>query len=355
MNQTDIHFLRSWFLAQRRDLPWRDEPSPYEVWVSEVMLQQTQVAVVIPYFERWMKRFPSIQHLAEADVNDVMKEWEGLGYYSRARNLHSGAQYVLDNYQGELPSSAELLEKIKGLGPYTVGAILNFAFHHRIPAVDGNVLRVIARYHNINEDICKSSTVKNIHAIADVLLPEEEPWIISEALIELGATICNRRPKCFECPLHRGCKAFVAGTADQLPVKSPKKPITFLYRAVAVIKKGDDILVCQAKNGKVMAGLYEFPYFEWTDPALDQEELSNLIRVRFGYKIRWIQALPEARHSFTRYRARLFPHVFEVDDESSSIALSDLDCEWRSRESIKSLPFSSGHRRILDSIYRSRC
>lgn len=350
MNQTDIHFLKSWFLSQRRDLPWRNDPSPYEVWVSEVMLQQTQVAVVIPYFERWMERFPSIQHLAEADVKDVLKEWEGLGYYSRARNLHSGAQYVLDNHQGELPSSSELLRKIKGLGPYTVGAILNFAFHHRTPAVDGNVLRVIARYHNIKEDICKSSTVKDIHRIADSLLPEEEPWIVSEALIELGATLCNRRPRCFECPLHRSCKAFLSGTADQLPIKSPKKPTTFLYRAVAIIKKGKDILVRQAKDGKVMAGLYEFPYFELTKPELDREELSNLIRIRFGYKTRWIQALSEAQHSFTRYRAHLFPHVFDVEDELSTTILSDPDCEWLSRDSIKSLPFSSGHRRILHSI-----
>ena len=160
MSPKELIHLKRWFLDQKRDFPWRENPSPYAVWVSEVMLQQTQAAVVISYFERWMQRFPTIQALADAPLEDVIKEWEGLGYYARARNLHAGARYVVENYEGQLPANAEQLYKIKGLGHYTVGAILSFAFQQRKAAVDGNVLRVLARYYGITDDIGKSATVK---------------------------------------------------------------------------------------------------------------------------------------------------------------------------------------------------
>ncbi|MBA3815166.1 MAG: A/G-specific adenine glycosylase [Parachlamydiaceae bacterium] len=341
----EIDALKTWFLAQCRDLPWRNHPSPYAVWVSEVMLQQTQVAVVIPYFERWMQIFPTIQDLAKADLDAVIKEWEGLGYYSRARNLHQGARYVVENHDGILPHLENQLQKIKGLGPYTIGAILSFAFHQRKAAVDGNVIRVLARYNCITEDITKSPTIKHIHALAQEMLPEIEPWIISEALIELGATVCKRKPKCFECPLRNNCKAFAAGNADKLPFKSSKTAVTQLYRAVAVVSCGDAILIKRGSKGKIMSDLHEFPYFELNSALVDPKALAQQLFKEMQLKADWQESLQEVKHSFTRYRAQLYPHSFTVKEKQPIDGY-----EWVPKKRIKERAFSSGHKRILGQL-----
>lgn len=337
----DIEALRTWFLTQCRDLPWRSNPSPYAVWVSEVMLQQTQVSVVIPYFERWMQIFPTIQDLAKADLDIVIKEWEGLGYYSRARNLHQGARYVVENYAGILPDSEEQLQKIKGLGPYTIGAILSFAFHQRKAAVDGNVIRVISRYNCFTDKVTKSASIKHIYSLTQELLPEKEPWIISEALIELGATLCNRKPKCLKCPLKNNCKAFAKGIADQLPVKSTKIAITQLHRAVAIISCNDHLLIKRCPKGKIMSDLHEFPYFELTIPLKDPKILTQRLHDEFHLSAHWQNSLPEVKQSFTRYRALLYPHAFVVKDR-----LPVEGYEWIEKKQLKELAFSSGHKRI---------
>lgn len=341
----DIIRLKEWFVSQQRDLPWRSNPTPYSVWVSEIMLQQTQVSVVIPYFERWMHRFPSIQHLAKASLDEVLKVWEGLGYYSRARNLHAGAQYVVEAYGGQLPSSFESLSKIKGLGPYTIGAILSFAFHQRMAAVDGNVLRVLARYYACKEDITRSKTIKQIQIMAQKLLPEEEPWVISEALIELGATVCGRSPKCMQCPLRQGCAAHLEGIAHQLPVKAPRVATTQLYRAVAIIICEDSVLVQRGEKGNVMADLYQFPYIELTTSTVTEHEMKKSIEATWGLTTLWKSELPVVKHSFTRYRALLLPHMFEMKSPKEVMGY-----EWHSLTALKEMPFSAGHRRILERL-----
>jgi len=345
MNANDQKYLKHWFQCQQRDLPWRDNPSPYAVWVSEVMLQQTQVSVVIPYFERWMKRYPSIQALASTDIDEVLKDWEGLGYYSRARNLHAGAQYVIDHYQGRLPDSPEHLAKIKGLGTYTIGAILSFAFHQRMAAVDGNVVRVLTRYFAIADDIAKTPTIKRVRDLAQELLPEKESWIISEALIELGATICTRQPKCIQCPLKGSCKSFLQGITNKIPFKSTKTSITNLYRAVAVITSQGQILISRGQKGKVMADLCEFPYFEVDEPAASIKLIENHMKEKLGLKPIWKQKLTQVKHSFTRYQALLMPHHFNVD-----IPKPVPGYEWLSLDSLKKLPFAGGHRSILTEV-----
>lgn len=344
MNRNDLQKLKRWFLSQQRDLPWRDSPTPYAVWISEVMLQQTQVSVVIPYFQRWMQHFPTIRHFAQATIEEVLKEWEGLGYYARARNLHAGAKYCVEHFNGELPSSAELLGKIKGLGPYTIGAILNFAFHQRMPAVDGNVMRVISRYYQIFDDIGKTKTLKEIQYKVAALLPMEEPWIISEALIELGATVCTRKPKCMECPLRLSCAAYNSATTDQLPVKAGKTTTTQLYRAVGVLAFKDKLLVRKGEKGKVMADLYEFPYIELQGPGREKESLESHLGT-FGLKAAWQQALPPVKHSFTRFQALLQPHFFNVKNHCEVEGYS-----WHSIESLQKMPFSAGHKRIFANL-----
>lgn len=341
----DIEALKKWFKNDKRDLPWRKELSSYHIWVSEVMLQQTQVAVVIPYFLRWIERFPTIESLAEAPLAAVIKEWEGLGYYSRARNLHEGAKYILQHHAGTIPADADLLKKIKGIGDYTAGALLNFAFHKKAPAIDGNVTRVIARHSGIEDDISKSTTQKEIRRRVETLLPDREPWIVSEALIELGATICQKKPKCIECPLKINCHARLHAKTEQLPYKSTKITIKALHRAVAVMTCQDHLLLQKGEKGAIMHDLHEFPYFETTAEGIEPEKLSKLIKQKMGLDLHLKEVFPIENHSFTRYRVSLYPHHFEVSERKEIPGY-----RWISLSEVKELAFSSGHRRILNFI-----
>jgi A/G-specific adenine glycosylase len=337
--------LKQWFEEEKRDLPWRDNPSPYQVWVSEIMLQQTQVAVVVPYFQRWMALFPTVEALAKAPLDVVIKCWEGLGYYARARALHTGAQYVVDNFQGILPSTADELRKIKGIGPYTVGAIRSFAFKQKAPAVDGNVMRVLSRYFLISDDIGKSHTIKRIWDLAETILPDAEPWIFNEALIELGATICRRKPDCNICPLKSSCKAFAEGNPTDYPYQSKKIKIESLHRAVAVISYKNKLLVRREEKGKIMSDLHEFPYLELSTNDLAIDQLENHLQHAMGLKVSLQSVLDTVSHSFTRFNVRLLPACF-----SSSSAPEVAGYQWMTIADLKKLAFSSGHRRIFEKL-----
>ncbi|MBY0529946.1 MAG: A/G-specific adenine glycosylase [Rhabdochlamydiaceae bacterium] len=337
----DRSSLVSWFQKHKRSLPWREAPSPYAVWISEVMLQQTQVVVVIDYFQRWMARFPTIESLAKAELDEVIKLWEGLGYYSRARHLHQAARYLVEHHQAELPSTREELAKVVGLGPYTIGAILSFAFHKRAAAVDGNVIRVLSRYTALEEVVCLPATQKKIWGYAEEILPEEEPWVVVEALIELGATVCMRQPKCFLCPLNASCRGLKEGIADLLPKKRDKAAVTHLKREVIVICSNEHVLVRKGSRGKLMQDLYEFPYFESDPSLLVQQEVLR----QWKLKIQFEKKLPQATHTFTRYKACLFPSLW-IAEERIEIP----DYQWISYSKLSSLPFSAGHRRILISL-----
>lgn len=331
----DAQGLKRWFLAKRRDLPWRRAVTPYRVWIAEIMLQQTQVSVVIDYFERWMRRFPTVHVLAEATVDEVLKMWEGLGYYSRARHVHAAARQLVAEHGGEIPSRRDALERIKGLGPYTVGALLSFAFHQRAAAVDGNVVRVLARFFAIEEDTCRGPVRKRIWEIAEDILPQKEPWLVVEGLIELGATVCTKMPRCPVCPLRDTCHAFRLGKYNALPLRKKQKPITHLKRHVAVVHYEGEVLLKRVAADEVMADLYEFPYFE--DPAG--------IASHFPFALVFERRLEEQAHTFTRYRAVLIPTLWKAMQKREVP-----EYIWVSWEKMHELPFSSGHRRIRDSL-----
>lgn len=340
--------LKQWFLETRRDLPWRHQPTPYAVWISEMMLQQTQVAVVIPYFLRWMERFPTIESLANASLDTVIKEWEGLGYYSRARYLHEGAKKIVSDFQGQLPNQEIQLKAIKGLGPYTIGAILSFAFHQKKAAVDGNVLRVLARYFQIEEDIAKPATVKRLRQLAEEVLPEEESWIVNEGLIELGATVCQRKPTCSLCPLQTTCLAYRHNVADQLPIKSKQTKTEYLYRTVIVLTASPDLyLICRRQKGEIMSDLHEFPYFETDSEGLTESELHEKIENHFGLAVQTKYFFPSVNQSFTRYQARLNPVWLHC-----AFPKPIQGADWISLSDLQQLAFSSGHRRIFQSAQK---
>lgn len=348
MKVLDIKCLKDWFFRFRRPLPWRENSSPYAVWVSEVMLQQTQASVVIPYFQRWMRLFPTVQALAAASYEEVVKAWEGLGYYSRVRNLHEGARYLVHYQGGELPEEVSVLQKIKGIGPYTMGAIRSFAFKQKAAAVDGNVLRVFSRLFAIENPIDQQKTRRQIEKLVMEILPDNEPWIIMEALIELGALVCQKKPHCMNCPLKGSCLAFQNKKIAIFPKRRKKIPTTFLHRLVTIIQNDTCILLTRREQGEVMAGLWEFPYFTLSQPLEDVSNWHTHIENHFSLRLTYHQSLPEQSHGFTRYKAFLYPHIWRTID-----TLEISNHTWVPLKELTCKPFSSGHRRLLTYLSHS--
>ena len=332
-------------MSQKRDLPWREGATPYSVLVSEIMLQQTQVSVVIPYFLRWMERFPTFEALAESSEADVLKHWEGLGYYSRAKNLKKAAEFICREWQGVMPQDAQSLSKIPGVGPYTTGAIQSFAFKLKAPAVDGNVLRVLSRYFASYEDIAKLKTQKSLRILAETILPDIRPWEIAEGWIELGAVVCKKVPLCNLCPLNSSCQAYKQKVVDMLPVKTGQVKQIKLNRTVPVLMHDGDLLIREVPQGEIMAGLHEFPYFETDEETMTIEDLQDKIEDQFLMKTVFVRKFTSVSHGFTRYQARLHPVILQCRSRETPEGYF-----WASSKDLERLAFSSGHRRILRFI-----
>lgn len=336
--------LKQWFLVNKRNFPWRSHITPYRVWISEVMLQQTRAEVVIPYFLRWMNLFPSIQQLAIANECSVIKAWEGLGYYRRAKNLMLGAQHVVKVFQGELPSISESLLTIPGIGPYTSQAILAFAFKKHAAPIDGNVLRVMSRLFLLEKSIDLESTRSLLRSFMLSWLPPQDSPVLSEALIELGACICKPTPLCDRCPLQSMCKAVQMGMQCQFPKRNITKRKITLIRWVAIVQYQRTIVLEYRGAKGAMQGLYEFPYeeLETIEQLQDKDSLIEKLASYLGCKLSFISDLEEQQHMFTHYKIKLFPSLLRADTQPEKLCYSiDL---------LDSLPFSSGHRRIKNSI-----
>lgn len=256
--------LVAWYQAHERDFPWRSDPSPYRVWVSEIMLQQTRIEAALPYFERFMQTLPTVESLAAADENTLMKLWEGLGYYSRVRNLQKAARQVMEQHEGRLPASYEELLALAGIGEYTAGAIASIAFGSRVPAVDGNVLRVLARLLDEEGDVMKPPVRKRLSAIVWELVPADCPGDFNQGLMELGETVClpNTMPRCAECPIREHCA--VAGTAKaaELPTRTTSKPRKIEERTVFTVITDEAVprvLLHRRDTKGLLAGMWELP------------------------------------------------------------------------------------------------
>lgn len=264
--------LLEWYRKVRRDLPWRRSRNPYHIWISEIMLQQTRVETVIPYYNRFMELFPTVDKLAAAPEEQVLKAWEGLGYYSRARNLQAAAREVVEQHGGVVPDTLEGVSALRGIGPYTAGAILSIAYNKPEPAVDGNVMRVLSRYFELEEDIAKPSTRVGIEKLAKALIPQGEAGDFNQALMELGATICTpKAAHCLPCPVMERCAARLAGRVEELPVKAKAKPPRPEARAVALIEGAGSnagrILIRQRPADGLLARLWELPHVELPQDA----------------------------------------------------------------------------------------
>lgn len=306
--------LLHWFERNLRDLPWRKDKDPYKIWVSEIMLQQTRVDTVIPYFERFMDRFPTLEVLSGAKEEDVVKMWEGLGYYSRARNLHAGVREVQAEYGGQVPDDPDKIRKIKGIGPYTAGAILSIAYGVPEPAVDGNVMRVLSRLLLIEEDIQKVKTRKQFEAIIREMIARENPSYFNQALMELGALICTpRSPKCQQCPVAAHCKAMEQEVQEQLPVKGKAKPPKPVALSVAFIEREGQFLIRQRPNHGLLAGLWELPNIEG-----NKRELEEYLR-QFNIEVKSLSYVMEHQHIFSHLQWNMEVYSVEIDATNSTM------------------------------------
>ena len=307
-----IEPLLKWFAGHARVLPWREEPTPYRVWVSEIMLQQTRVEAVKPYFERFTKRLPDVEALAECPEDELLKLWEGLGYYNRVRNMQKAAIQVMEEHGGKLPADYEKLLKLKGIGSYTAGAIASIAYQIPVPAVDGNVFRILTRVAADDTDIMKPSFRTLLEKeLREVMQGMEMPGAFNQALMELGAIVCvpNGEPLCDQCPWYSFCETRKRGLWQELPVKKKAKGRRIEERTVLVIRDGERVVLKRRPKKGLLAGLYEFPNEPGT---LTEDEALRAVQDMHLHPMR-IQRLEEAKHIFSHVEWHMQGYMVEVD------------------------------------------
>ena len=332
--------LLTWYRQQGRSLPWRGHSNAYAVWVSEIMLQQTRVETVIPYFEKWMTLFPAIRDLAEASEQDVLNAWEGLGYYSRARNLHRAAKIVIARYDGELPRDLQLLRELPGIGRYTVGAIASIAFNMDQPTLDGNLRRVFSRLFDVSEPADSPVGEEILWRHAAEHLPKGSAGDYNQALMDLGATIClPKNPRCLLCPLMEICEARANGTQDQRPVLKPKKETPHFTNVAGVILKNELVLLAKRPSKGLLGGMWEFP--NGRVDGKPAEELESVLEAGYGLKVRGGEALSTVKHAYTHFRVTV--HAFRCVLVASS---DEAALKWVKLEEIDDYPMGKVDRQI---------
>jgi A/G-specific adenine glycosylase len=339
-----------WFKKNKRDLPWRTSRTPYSTWISEIMLQQTQVKQVESYFRRFLKQFPDMSTLAKAPMGKVLKTWEGMGYYSRARHLHQTAQILVSRFEGTIPSHYEELLKLPGIGRSTAGAILSLAFGQSWPVLDGNIRRVLIRFFYVNQDPNKRETIGQLWKLASQILPLKKAGLVNEALMELGAIVCApKNPSCSSCPLQRGCRGLLSGQPAALPLKRPKKRIPYFDVTAAVIRKGKKILITQRPTKGLLGGLWEFPGGK-KEPAESLEEcLKREIREELKIEIEVGECFIKVPHAYSHFRITL--HCFFCRQLKGRITpLEVMDYRWVFPEELDRFPFPRADLKVIEFL-----
>ena len=346
--------LFDWYQSHARCLPWRNNPDPYSIWVSEVMLQQTRVDTVIPYYERWMKRFPTLASLACASQQDVLSEWEGLGYYSRARNLHLAAQIVINELGGDIPQEVDQLRRLPGIGRYTGGAIASIAFEKDEPVLDGNIRRVLARIFDVREPARSAAGEKRLWQLAETNLIPGQAGKFNQALMELGALICTpRQPHCDECPLNTACKAFSLGVQGERPVILSKPPLPHHIVTAAIIQKDQRVLIARRPTEGLLGGMWEFPggkveYGEDLETGLKREiceELGSEIKVGLPFGV--------YQHAYTHFRVTLHAFLCEVSGIQPR-KLFHTQLAWIDTTSLQDYPMGKVDRQISNALINAQ-
>ncbi len=341
-----VERLLAWFGAHRRPMPWRDDPSPYRVWVSEIMLQQTQVVTVIPYFERFIARFPDVANLAAADTQEVLKLWEGLGYYSRARNLLKAARLVVERDDGQFPVTSAEWMTLPGVGEYTAAAVASIAQGEAVPSVDGNVLRVFSRFWGIEDDIALPQTRATMRARLLPQIRKADPSLFNQAIMELGALVCRpRSPDCGGCPLAPRCVARRKGLTGSLPVKGRAAKAPHYTEAVAVILRRGKVLICRRHEAGLLGGLWEFPGGRREGRESLEKTLTRGVWEQTGLDLDSIHKCGRVTHAYSHFKLTL--HVFECTASAGRAkALLHDAVRWVTPPELEALPLSTAQRKV---------
>jgi A/G-specific adenine glycosylase len=339
--------LAGWFRKSGRDLPWRRDRTPYATWISEMMLQQTQVKTMLPYFDAWMKAFPSVEALDRAPLEKVLLKWQGLGYYARARNIKKCARVLVEKHGGTLPADYDGLQELPGIGPYSAGAIASIGFGLKAPIVDGNVLRVLARVYAITDPIDTPSGRDRIFKLQSALVPDKDPGLFNEGLMELGALICTpQNPSCLACPVASECEALRTGKVDELPRRAVEKKVSKVRAWAVVLRRKDRYFLHRRPEGKIMGGFWEFPEAKWPDgQKVSAPGERRAIAAALGLPAGEVIRLFTLKRHYTRFAETLNVYSAEVD-----AVPEDLHRGWETRwlrpRELDSLPLTSAHARI---------
>lgn len=347
--------LLEWYAQHARRLPWRDQPTPYRVWISEVMLQQTQVKTVLPYFERWMKRFPSLEALAAASEQEVLQAWEGLGYYSRARNLHKAAHQVQSAYGGELPSNREQLEALPGIGRYSAGAIASIAFGKDEAALDANIRRVLARVFNVTTPARSPEGERILWGLARETLPAGRAGDYNQALMDLGSSICTpRAPACLICPLSALCEARELGVQAARPVLEARPPVPHYLVTAAVIVRDGQVLIARRPENGLLGGLWEFPGGKTEAGESLEACLVREIREELGAEIQIEAPFGVYRHAYTHFKVTLHAFCCRLSGGEPQ-ALHASAIQWIAPSALGAFPMGKIDRQIAQRFMDSPC
>ena len=346
------NFLLAWYQQNARDLPWRFVQTPYRTWVSEVMLQQTQVDTMIPYFEKWMEKFPDIRSLAEASKQDILSAWEGLGYYSRARNLHRAAGIVDKEMGGCLPKTSRELQRLPGIGPYTAAAIASIAFGEDRAAVDGNVRRVISRVFDVDIPARSGEGEQLIASLAAEHLPEGQASSYNQAMMDLGAVICTpREPDCGSCPIAEYCQAQALGVQEERPVRLPRKKPPHLTVTAAVIQQDGRVLLAQRPVDGLLGGMWEFPGGTLEEGDLDLSAcLKREIMEELGVDILIGRSLGIYQHAYTHFKITLHAYQCSLAEDAHPKNLASERLQWVRLGDLSSFPMGKVDRQIAERL-----
>ena len=351
MNSKEITLFRKnllvWFETHSRKLPWRETEDPYRIWVSEVMLQQTQVKKVLEYYQKFVSRFPDVERLAKADLQDLLKTWEGLGYYARARNLHKAAQVVVQELGSEIPVDYATFRKLPGVGEYIAAAVQSIAFNRPYAVVDGNVKRVLARLFLIDAPINQSASTKIFQEKADRLLDHTVPGIFNQAMMELGATVCRpQSPTCIVCPANTLCRAFQTARQEEFPIRQKSKPLPEYHIVAGVIRKGDQILITQRKPEGLLGGLWEFPGGKIQVKETAEQACVRAIREETNLFVESTEYLTRVKHAYTHFK--IVMDVFHCSYQSGEIVLNEaVDYRWITADQIDQFPFPRSNHKFI--------
>ena len=336
--------LIRWFEKNGRDLPWRKTKDPYSIWVSEIMLQQTQVSTVIPYYQKFLKSFPTVRHLAKTNLSKVLKVWEGLGYYSRARNLHRASQIVLNHFRGKVPDTLKDLVSLPGIGRSTAGAILSFVYNKEAPILDGNAKRVLSRLFAISGDSKEKKMDQQLWRLSESLIPKGHANSFNQALMDLGAMICTPKdPQCPTCPLRNLCKGYLSGKPESYPPRTIKKTIPHITAVSIVIEKDKKLLLNQRPPRGLLGGLWEFPNWEIEEKRRLRPRLRNYIKKEMGMNVKVKESVGTFQQTYSHFKLTLHVSYCQtINGEGKG--------RWVPIQNLHLFPMSRIHRKIADTV-----